>query len=254
MKLLGRSLVFLLFFFQCIFYGCNYTHFKNADSDFRHTKPLNQKEQESIGYGTIFRDVIEPYCLACHRSGNYPLNNYRETLAILEQIRESVFVTGSMPKDRNLPGPERSLLLAWLDNGAPELAKELPAPPPPLEATFTYIRERIFKVRCGDCHIPSSAYCSNDTNRSSDDEVAYRNKESCRLELLNYQELLFGEESTNKEIILPGNANDSQLMITIRGTEDRQPTMPPKEAGYNWLSPEEIKVIEDWINLGALNN
>jgi hypothetical protein len=162
-----------------------------------------------------------------------------------------------MPKGRTLPPKARRLLLAWIENGYPEFGKN-PAPvAPPLEPTFSSIRDRIFGVRCGECHTPTSAYCLNISPTKEDNQssaVAYRNKASCKIELTNYQELLFGEEAQLKEFVIPGNASESQLIIAIKGTDEKSPTMPPKEEGFEWLSPEEIRVIEEWINNGAKNN
>lgn len=237
--------------------GCTYTRYKDSSLDPRKNVPISKTEAEAIGFAQVYQSVIDPYCLSCHRNGKYPLNNYIQTLTIIEKIKSSVFDLGSMPKNRQLPIRERKLLLAWIENGSPEFGKN-PAPPvATLEPTYSSIRDRIFNTRCGDCHSPLSSFCRENSRTEEVEqttETTYKNKASCKIELSNYEQLLFGEEAQLKELVIPGNASESQLMIAIKGTEDKSPTMPPKEEGFEWLSPEEIKVIEDWINAGAKNN
>jgi hypothetical protein len=243
--------------------GCQYTRYKNPEADPRHNRILSKEETNTLGYQKVAQQVFEPYCISCHTGGPIPLNSYSEVTRqspepVLNLIRNAVFVKGTMPPDRLLPAEARSLLLAWLDKGAPEHAKIETPPPSPLVPTFSSIRDRIFKIRCGDCHNPASPYCSS-SERPSQDGVAgsgdsYRNKESCRMELANYQELLFGEEARNKELVIPGNAEESQLILSIQSSEGAAPSMPPPEDGYTPLSSEEVQIIKDWINAGAKNN
>lgn len=241
----NRILTLILWFLVVQISGCNYTHFKNPDFNFRNTLPLSKTEQAALGYAQVFQQVLDPYCVSCHRSGLYPLMTYTQTSAVLAKIRRSVFETGTMPKGRILPAKERSLLLAWLDSGAPEFGKSPEPSLPPLEPTFSSIRDRIFNVRCGDCHQPTSKYCQ--------DFESPTNKASCHIELSSYQELLNGEEESRKELVVPGFPDESQLVIAIERTDGKD-QMPPPEEGYSPLSPEEIKVIKDWIAAGAPEN
>jgi hypothetical protein len=87
---------------------------------------------------------------------------------------------------------------------------------------------------------------------SGGDDLQLKNRESCKIEINNYQELLFGQEESNKELILPNNAEESWLISTIDGRAGNQ--MPPPEEGYSPLSSEEVKAIREWIEAGALNN
>ncbi len=258
---LDRGLILLAVLALQIIVGCNYTKFKNSDSDFHNTGVLTKAERDAIGFQTVFRDIIDPYCLSCHRSGRFPLNNYAETYSIVGEIRNTVFVLGSMPKGKFLPARERSILLAWLDAGAPEAGKSPPQPEPeipPLQPTFSSIRDRIFKVRCGDCHEPTSRECQDlvnltDEDHHDDEHEHSHNKGACKLELSIFNELLNGDEETRKELVIPGNPDESQLIISIERTDGKD-QMPPPEQGYSPLSPEEIKAIRDWISGGALNN
>lgn len=252
-------LLFKVLVIASLCWSCSYTKFKSkAPSE--NAPPLTKIEIDSLSFSRIFQTVIDPYCLSCHRTGKYPLSSYVETKSVQGKIRQSVFIDSSMPKDKVLPSKEKNLLLAWLDAGAPEFGKT-PSPDPDipkLEPTFSSIRDRIFNVRCGSCHNPTSDECRTvktfPFKRIHGDEHApNQSKGSCNIELSNYNELLNGEEETRKELVLPGNADESQLVISIERTDGKD-QMPPPEEGYSPLSTEEIKTIRDWINAGALNN
>lgn len=250
--------------------GCEYTKFKKDINNIKSIPKLSQKEMDQLSFQKVFNEVIDSYCLSCHREGKFPLNNYSQVFAKRSDIYKSVFVEGSMPKKKVLPLRERSILYAWLDIGAPEFGKVPTAPLPPLEPTYSSIRERIFNVRCGNCHSPQSEECLSvgKPNKkiaaikkdsapvgTQDEEDKGFNGESCSLELGIYDELLNGQDEKAKELILPGNPDDSQLILVIKPEEEgKAPEMPPKKQGYNPLSAEEVKAIEDWIRAGALNN
>lgn len=263
-KIFGRGLLSLF-----LLIGCEYTKFKKDNNNIKNIPKLSQKEMDQLSFQKVFNDVLDPYCLSCHRDGKVPLNNYSQVFAKLSDIHESVFVKGTMPKKKVLPIRERSILYAWLEIGAPEFGKVPTQPLPPLEPTYSSIRDRIFNVRCGSCHNPQSDECqsvgkpkttveggtSDSTQESSQDEEKGYNGESCNLELGIYDELLNGQDEKAKEIILPGNAEDSQLILVIKPEEEgKAPKMPPKKQGYSPLSDEEVRVIEEWIRSGALNN
>ena len=64
------------------------------------------------------------------------------------------------------------------------------------------------------------------------------------LDMQTYENLMAG--SRNGSVITPGNADDSELVrLIVRG---KMPNRGQK------LSDEEIQLISDWINQGALNN
>lgn len=64
------------------------------------------------------------------------------------------------------------------------------------------------------------------------------------LNLTSYDGLMFG--SFNGVVLIPSNANESLLVQLIQQGE-----MPPRGAAP---SNEELQVIIDWINQGAINN
>lgn len=64
------------------------------------------------------------------------------------------------------------------------------------------------------------------------------------LNLMNYDNLMAG--SFNGQVLVPGDAANSLFVQLI--VEGEMPNRGPK------LSPEEMQVIMDWVNQGALNN
>ena len=250
-KLNGAGKYFVFFILICaqmILNSCNYTHLKKS---VHQDTPLHQNKNGSdlINYSQIYNIVIDKYCIRCHRSGDFPLRTYKETVFLSETIRNTVFVLGSMPKFQTLPDREKKLLLSWLDAGTPEFSVKQPIENPEnLLPTYSSIRDNIFKIRCGNCHNPKSQYCLS-TNTDYRNRV---NKESCRIELENFSELINGDEEARKELILPGSPDESQLIISIERTDENR--MPPAEDGFNSLEPNEIKIIREWISKGALNN
>jgi hypothetical protein len=98
------------------------------------------------------------------------------------------------------------------------------APEEPLEPTFSSIRKKIFIPKCVSCHNPAG--------------------EGRNVPLETLEDLT----DSPRELVLPGNVEESGLTIAItRGDDKRMP--PPKTGGP--LSDEEIYVIEKWIQDGA---
>ncbi|MBI3017242.1 MAG: hypothetical protein HYY62_04520 [Deltaproteobacteria bacterium] len=95
----------------------------------------------------------------------------------------------------------------------------------PLEATFASIQGNIFQSRCISCH--------------SAGQSAWRVPLDTREEVLN----------SPRELVIPGNADESGLIIAITRSDNKR--MPPAKAG-SALSQQEIEMIKQWINEGAL--
>ncbi len=66
-----------------------------------------------------------------------------------------------------------------------------------------------------------------------------------RFDLTTFQKLMNGSEKG--KVIVPGNPEQSQLILRVRGEADGQ-KMPP---GQTNLAPETIAKLEDWIKAGA---
>nr|NIP17666.1 DUF1549 domain-containing protein [Xanthomonadales bacterium]NIX12456.1 DUF1549 domain-containing protein [Xanthomonadales bacterium] len=57
------------------------------------------------------------------------------------------------------------------------------------------------------------------------------------------------DEALTKMAFVPGNAEDSELVYRI-GTDDQDDLMPPPDS-HKSLSPEQKKILKDWIAQGA---
>ncbi len=64
------------------------------------------------------------------------------------------------------------------------------------------------------------------------------------LDMLTYENILAG--SRNGPVLIPGNSADSLLVQLV--VEGEMPNRGPK------LSSEQIRIISDWVDQGALNN
>ena len=189
------------------------------------------EDNESVFFREVNSSVFKKSCLSCHdASDRLPLNTYVAVSKNLENIK-LVVSNGSMPKAPTLPltESEKSLVLNWIENGAPEFAPEEipPEPTPVLEAKFTSIRRLIFETRCDSCHALSGV-------------VAIKVP-------LDFRALI----ESPRELIVPENAEESGLMIAITRQDDKR--MPPPKSGAP-LSQEELTAIQKWINDGAKSN
>jgi len=272
-----KTIVIVIGLLSLIFLNssCEYKKYKRNPHIDKNGSTLSKAEMDELGFQKVFNEVFDPYCSSCHRdekptiNKKIPLNNYAEIFAKIPDIKTSVLVKGTMPKKKILPARARSILAAWIELGAPEFGKIQTPALPPLEPTFSSIRNRIFNVRCSDCHNPQSKECKslanngspsgldakvfaeNSEGNSEKDEKGF-NGESCHLELADYEELLHGEQEKVKEMVLPGNPDDSLLVLTLERRDGKE--MPPPEQGYSPLSDEEVRVIREWISAGAQNN
>jgi hypothetical protein len=96
----------------------------------------------------------------------------------------------------------------------------------------------IFQERCMKCHAPGSPGCV-----ASGFSVA------------TYQSLMKGTKFG--PVVVPGSSLDSNLLRLVKHEADPSIAMPrsvtpgmPSE----WLKPEQINLIETWINQGAKDN
>lgn len=91
-------------------------------------------------------------------------------------------------------------------------------------ATYESIRSHIIEPKCLTCHNPTG-----EGNKVP----------------LDRQGLL----DSPLELVLPGNADESGLIIALERKDDKR--MPPAKEGYSALKPEQIQIIREWINNGA---
>lgn len=95
-----------------------------------------------------------------------------------------------------------------------------------------YFENEILPIFIGSCAVTG---CHNQTSRVED------------LDLTNYSNIMKG--------ISPGNPSSSKYykVITLAETDDLMPQDPITGVGFR-LPNDQVKLIENWINQGALNN
>lgn len=73
----------------------------------------------------VFKQVIQSSCLKCHSAegaGDVNLETYQNVLQFKEAVRETI-ADGSMPRRSKLTDEQKTLILDWLDAGAPEFGE-----------------------------------------------------------------------------------------------------------------------------------
>lgn len=222
---LSLSVIFLL-----LFIGCRYSRVTIPDNlGLNEQMSLPAEEKGKLSFFLINQSVLLPKCAGCHgSSGGISLETYADVVKNLSEVKSSIFYTQTMPKKNFLTDEEKKLLWNWIEMGAPLQAQnpesELP-PPDSIQATYDSINKNVFIPKCITCH--------------SEGNSAYQI-------LLSRQELL----DSPLELVLPGNSEESGLMIAIERTDHKR--MPPEKDGYSVLKNEEIEAIRKWIADGAL--
>jgi hypothetical protein len=96
----------------------------------------------------------------------------------------------------------------------------------------------IFQERCISCHAPGSPGCV-----VSGFSVA------------TYQSLMKGTKFG--PVVVPGSTLDSNLLRLVKHEADPSIAMPRSHTPgmpSEWIKPEQINLIETWINQGAKDN
>ena len=194
-------------------------------------------------YGSIKRNIFEPRCLSCHREGgsgqDIPLWSLK---GLLDSPRDLVLpgnpdesgllISVIRPDYRRMPPlysgsaltpQEVAVIRLWISLGAPE-GDDPNHPPEPLESKFSSIRKNVFEMRCIGCH----------TLGGSANGVP----------LISYKDLL----NSPRDLVLPGNADESGLMIALTRQDAKR--MPPPRTG-DGLPDSDIAIIRQWIQSGA---
>lgn len=189
---------------------------------------LSMAQQEMLSFDYVFQNVFQPKCLSCHdKSEKINLQSYDDILPHLADIKRTVFLIKSMPKQGHLSDEQKAILWTWLERGAPKESLKTVAPLPPtvqLTATFESISKLIFEVKCLSCHSAGK---------------------SAKRIPLDKQSLL----DSPLELIIPNNPDESGLVLAIERNDSNR--MPPAKDGYAKLSDLEINAIRTWINNGA---
>ena len=200
--------------------------------------------------------IFEERCVACHTGEYAPLGlgldshqslmsgSENGSVVNTEAPEQSALIqrlTGDAEPRMPLDGPpflseiDIATITAWMANGAigPETETVEPAEPsdPYTDGQITYDEvASVFGRHCVICHSDNGRYDSP--------------PEGLRLSSLDH--VLQGGE---RLAVLPGNAQASEIIRRVEGYSD--PRMPL--GGPPWLSEEEIQLLRDWIDGGALS-
>lgn len=217
--------VFLLLFIG----GCSYSHVTvPGHLDLNEQMSLPSEEKVKLSFNLLNQKLFLPKCVSCHgNSGGINLETYADIVKNLLEIKQSVFITQTMPKRNFLTDSEKRILWNWIEMGGPFEAQNPVSEPPPLEpiqATYDSINRNIFIPKCVTCHSPGNS--------------AYQ-------VLLSRQALL----DSPLELVLPTNPDESGLVIAVERIDQKR--MPPEKEGYAALKADEIAAIRKWIADGA---
>jgi uncharacterized membrane protein len=212
--------------------GCSYRVSKDSGSFAGLV--ISREQLESISYQEVKNKVFVPKCISCHgNSGGVNLENYSNARSHLDHIKTTALVSRSMPKSGSemLTSEEYLLLAAWVKAGGPETplnGGDIPPPPPVevLKPEFASIKKLIIDRKCLSCH--------------ASDGKAPR-------VLLNTPDDMI---NSPLEIVIPGNAEESDLILTLERETAIKP-MPPMDSGITPVSKEDIEVVKEWIQKGA---
>lgn len=224
-----KRILYLLIFLISLA-GCRYSYRNGPESENNQKYILSSEKLSELSYSLLNQKVFAPKCVSCHgNSGGVNLENFAEVTNNLNGIKNSVFITGTMPRQNGLTDEEMSLLWNWIKLGAPEQAQNPTFPPvvsEPLQPTFASIDKNIFQTKCFTCHRPGQSGQRVPLDKDS---------------LVN----------SPLELVIPENADESGLVIAIERTDYKR--MPPAKEGYAALKDNEKEVIRLWITNGAVD-
>lgn len=194
---------------------------------------VSNQRLETISFQEVKAKVFLPKCISCHgNSGGVSLENYDSARSHMNQITETVINNKTMPKSGSVPLTEEEYLIvaAWLKAGAPNAPNNgSTIPPMPVEVLkpeFNSIKKIIIDRKCINCHRVGG--------------------EAPRVILDTPKDMI----DSPLDIVLPGNADESDLIMTLEHEGSTKP-MPPLDSGISPVSKEDIEVVKEWINKGA---
>lgn len=196
----------------------------------------------------LVREILKRHCAECHGGDsrnikkNLDILNHKQLLdrdrhiVVPGEPGDSLLIQriadNSMPpeeEETRLPrvtDRELAILKGWILGGAPPLPledRQQPTTSLPHSPLAARVKE-IFQKQCYECH-------KYDTAKGG-------------IKILNHPLLL-----TVRKVVIPHRPEESRLFNLLL-TEDEEERMPPPPNGR--LTPEEIAVIRQWIEEGAL--
>jgi len=208
--------------------------------------------------------VFQEHCVMCHSGDGAPLGLQLDSHANALKGSENgpvIFpgdpdksplmhrLTGKAEPRMPLTGPPYlddaviAMIGAWIKAGAKgvesaaQTADPAPAPPAPpadprADGRVTYSEVApIFGKHCVECHSANSKLGAPPEG----------------LKLSSREDILRGGD---RIVLLPGNAQASEIIRRVEGLA--QPRMPLD--GPPWLSADEVSLLRDWINGGAMDD
>ncbi|MBY0385777.1 hypothetical protein K2X05_11530, partial [bacterium] len=193
--------------------------------------PIEFSQVQSEIFGTPTNSAGK--CLTCHQVGGklMALDSFAAVKAKLAQIEDSIR-TNRMPKNGPLPADKKQLLYNWIEQGAPEFARDAvpvetcnptpldPVDPvkPTLEPHYESLRKEIFASQCLGCHDGSGIFSFYDFS-TYESLIAYK-----------------------KLFDLPSDGSDSRFVNSLVTGSMPKNGKP--------LAPEQIEVVRQWVALG----
>ena len=201
-------------------------------------------------FNSIKKKIIDRRCIVCHSAGGAAsgvpftslksmLDSPREIIIPKNPDESGLIIAVERTDNKRMPPPENanplsqdeiSVLRKWIEDGAPENetsgpSQSHPTPKPePLTSTYISIKKNVFERRCISCHAPG--------------------EKAAGVPLFPLKDLL----NSPRELVLPGNPDESGLWIAITRQDNKR--MPPPE-NADPLKANEIETVRKWIEIGA---
>ncbi len=202
--------------------------------------PLPPVNSSTVDYAFVRDHVFQPRCTQCHGgSGGVNLETYASIKANLSRISQVALVAQRMPPSGPLPLAEQNLLADWIRRGAPERVAHprpttSPSPQPSplpspegLQPSFASIKHLLFEPKCLGCHTTGGPASGVSLNTLRD--------------LLD----------SPRELVLPGNPNESGLVRALARPDSDPRRMPPPSTQMPRIPADQLSIIRLWIQNGA---
>lgn len=188
-------------------------------------------------FETIKAIVLTNRCNTCHDrhlTRGVDLTNYAGIKASLGKV-EAELRKRTMPVGRPLPRAEEELVLKWIEGGAPEVMSaetkkkcdEANQPPPiavkPLAPNYESIKDKILEGKCLSCHQPGESGELYDFSSYAGIQLA-------------------------ADLFDTSMPEASPFIKAV--VKEGRGSMPPARSGIARVTPDEVKVLTEWIRLG----
>lgn len=132
---------------------------------------------------------------------------------------------GLTPKENTQPKVEA---MAVVDGEVVDIEAEPVETPIEERVVFTDFVLPVLEAKCTECH--------------------NENKIKGKLRMDTYEMLIAGADGSDFETLIPGNPDESEMLVRVTLEEDHDEFMPPKGDA---LTPEETAMLAWWVKTGA---